>query len=472
MSRRLERIQVRNFRSLANVPVDTRSVNVLFGPNGAGKSTFLDTVWFLRDCAIRGVDVASSDRSHGIGALWDGADAGANISIELETAKATYRVLFGYSSGRIEPYVGESLHSKITDAVLIERNIGSDHASFYHAGLGHAVSTPLREPEKLALTRYIDFQNDCTEALDVDKLLRFIHLYHSRSADLYSLKRKGSESSYQTWVWERGQNLWSVLRNLHDRKGIDDRYNTILSFMQMALPGFKDLLIEQTGPETVYGHFIEMARKLPIRASGVSDGHLQLLLHLTCLFSEGPDRESVIIFDEPEISLHPYALSVLGKAVRLAAEEWSKQVFIATHSPVLISQFEPEDILATELGTRGETIITRASELESIADLLQEYALGSLYMAGLLAPQSLAAGESAPLHENWLQMFRWPMRTSLTLEDGSKITVEPHTYLKSREAADSSERQKKFLRLYRVTKEGGVSIPDVPEIEIERLIGQ
>src|SRR5258708_2497373 len=146
MSSQLISIEIRNFRSLANVNVETNNLNVLFGPNGAGKSTFLDAVWFVRDCAIRGVDVASSDRSHGIGALSEGADEGANISIKLETEQAEYEVSFGYSSGRIEPYVGETLYSKARKIDLIRRMIGSDKADFYHNNFEELMSAPLREP--------------------------------------------------------------------------------------------------------------------------------------------------------------------------------------------------------------------------------------------------------------------------------------------------------------------------------------
>lgn len=395
MSNRLIGLQIKNFRSLANVAIETETLNVLFGPNGSGKSTFLDTIWFIRDCAIRGVDLASSDRSHGIGALWDGADEVANISIKFQTELAEYEVLFGYSSGRIEPFVGEFLLSKDREIPLIDRKIGSDKANFYHTKLDQSMPVTLREPEKLAFTRYLAFEDSSTEASELDRLLRFVHLYHSREADLYGLKKQGSESTYHTWLWERCQNLWSVLRNLHDKRNADERYDpttvrydTIVNFMKESFPSFDNLLIEQTGPNTVYGSFYERGRRHPIQASGVSDGHLQMLIHLTALFSEGRDRDSLILFDEPEISLHPYALSIFAKAVKLATEGWNKQVFIATHSPVLLSQFDPENIIASEIDEAGQTILKRVSEMDDIKDLLEEYATGSLYMAEVIAPQS------------------------------------------------------------------------------------
>jgi predicted ATPase len=389
MNRQLHHMEIHNFRALANVRIETHNLNILFGPNGSGKSTFLDTLWFIRDCAIRGVDEASSYRNHGIGALWDRSDRDANISIKLETDVAEYEVIFGYSSGRIEPFVGERLYSRELDRRLIERKIGSDKAKFYHRDMEQEVSVELREPEKLAFTRYLDLERWTPKAAyELDKLLRFVHFYHLREADLYGLKKHGSESNHHMWLWERCQNLWSVLRNLNDRRSMDDRYDTISNFMQESVPAFQDLLIEQTGPNTVYGNFIEKGRRHPIRASGVSDGHLQMLILLTALFSEGRDRPSIILFDEPEISLHPYALSVFAEAVKIAIEEYEKQVFIATHSPVLISQFDPQDILATEIGDAGQMVIQRVSEIEEVQDLLERYATGSLYMAEMIAPQS------------------------------------------------------------------------------------
>ena len=158
--------------------------------------------------------------------------------------------------------------------------------------------------------------------------------------------------------------------------------------MRKSFPNFKDLVFEQTGPNVVYASFLEKSCRDPIPALGVSEGHLQMLIHLTALFSERTDRDSLIVFDEPETSLHPYAISVFAEAVKQATKEWNKQVFIATHSPVLISQFDPEDLLATGLDESGQTVLTRVSEMEDIKDLLENYATGSLYMAEAIAPQS------------------------------------------------------------------------------------
>ena len=129
---------------------------------------------------------------------------------------------------------------------------------------------------------------------------------------------------------------------------------------------------------------------MPIQASGVSDGHLQFLGLLTALFGDMRDRPSLLLFDEPETSLHPHALAVFAEAVSEAATKWNRQVFLATHSPVLISQFQPEDVVVAEAGQDRSTTLRRVSEIGELQDVIQQYSVGSLYMAEEVGQQSIS----------------------------------------------------------------------------------
>lgn len=394
MANRLDRIRVRNYRTLADVEVALGGLNVLFGRNGVGKSTLLDTIWFARDCAARNVDLASSSRSHGIGLLYDGAPDGARIELTLSCPEAKYTLAFGLSSGRLEVFPGETLEELASGKVLISRPVGSDKVTFWHPDFNDMTVT-LREPEKLSLARYADLAEAPPAAQQMDRVLRLTHLYDTRRFFLSRIKAKGSDSSYETSLWDHGDNLWSVLRNLKDKTAIDDRYATIIRFMREAFPdSFVDLVLEATGPASIYGAFVEKNRKSPILASGVSDGHLQMLLLLTALFSEGSNRPSLLMFDEPEISLHPWAIAVLARAMREAVDNGQKQIVLATHSPALLSQFDPSEILLCE-PDEGRTAVRRLSEVSEVADLLEQYAAGSLYLSEAVAPQSALAADGA-----------------------------------------------------------------------------
>lgn len=395
MPGQLKTIGVKNFRCLKDVTVATRPINVLFGPNGIGKTSFLDAVWFVRDCAIRGTETASSDRHHGIGVLWDGAEPDDRIEITLESGMAEYTVSFGYSSGRIEPFVGEKLRSLTRDLTLVDRKIGSDSAVFYHEKMQQTMSVKLRDPEKLAFTNYLLFCDPSQETEEMDDIFRSIHLYRSRSVSLHHLRRLGAESNQHTFLYDRWQNLWSALRNLHGRSSRDSRYATVMDYMRKAFPrSFSELAFEQIGADRVTANFIEKDRHEPIQASGVSDGHLQMLGLLVALFGDSQRRFDLVMFDEPETSLHPHAISVFAEAVKAAVRNYNAQVFISTHSPVLMSQFDVESCLILDSGEDRETLISNLADREGIRDLLDEYALGSLYMAEEIAPQSSSSSSS------------------------------------------------------------------------------
>ncbi|MCK5796428.1 MAG: AAA family ATPase, partial [Deltaproteobacteria bacterium] len=273
----IKHVAAKNYRALADLTLDLGEVDVLFGPNGAGKSTLLDVLWFIRDCAVRGAAEASATRSHGIGMLFDGVDEDEPLEVSIETNHVTYALKLSLSSGRLEAFPGERLRSLHDDVTFIDRSPGSTRASFFHAKLQEPVLVSLREPEKLSLTRYLDFEEDAADIAELDRRLRFIRFYPARTANFRAIKRFGSERGYESWVFGDGTNLWSVLSNIHNKMAADDRYATIMGFMRESFPSFKDLVFETTGATSVYGSFVERGRRKPILASGVSDGHLQML---------------------------------------------------------------------------------------------------------------------------------------------------------------------------------------------------
>ncbi len=386
MPAHLQTVEVENYRSLANISLDLEPVNVLFGPNGAGKSTLLDAICFIHDCAVRGVQLARLVRGRGTGLIYDGANDDDLMSLKLATERIRYELRFTFSAGGIESSAGERLISP-EGQFLIERWVGASEAEFLNLHSGQHSNIDLRDPEKLSLGRYLDFDAECAEVAELDRMLRFTCYYDSRSFNLRKLKSFSSEAGHESCLSSEGENLWSVLRNLDGRRRLDDRYETVMGYMSEAFPNFDGVIIEPIGPTTVYARFLEKGRRKPILALGISDGHLQLLILLTALFSEGRDRYSLLLIDEPETSLHPWAIAVLAKAIKEATEHWGKQVILATHSPVLLSQFDPQQILSVEQ-EEGRTRITRLSEIKEVQDLLQEYAPGSLYESEMIGAQS------------------------------------------------------------------------------------
>lgn len=400
----LVRLGIKNYRSIESASLALGPINVFFGPNGVGKTSVLDAIWFFRDCAIRGVESASTFRSHGIGLRSDWAGDSEDIAITLETETRKYQLSFSIQDARISGGPGEELSNLSSDSILFSRATGELSAVMESALVGNRLTVPLREPEKPSLGLYLDLNRGDDETISLDRLLHYVRLWQTRSFNLYQLKVRGSDNGPEVRLFDRGENLWTVLRNVESRRHRDRRYDTIMSYMSRAFPGFESVVLESTGPDTNYANFLETGLRTELRASGVSDGHLQLLLLLAALFAEGDLWPAVLMFDEPETSLHPWGQLVFAEAVREAATKWKKQVFIATHSPILLNLFHPAEIISVERDFRtisgaspslsGEATrvsaarFRRLSEIDEIRALLESYGAGHLYMSQLIGEQS------------------------------------------------------------------------------------
>ena len=106
-----------------------------------------------------------------------------------------------------------------------------------------------------------------------------------------------------------------------------------------------------------------------------SDGTLRAMALVTLLLQPPDSLPDVLILDEPELGLHPYAISVIGGLINSVSNRC--QVILATQSPLLVDCFEPEDIIVVERNNR-QSIFNRL-DIPSLESWLEEYELSELW---------------------------------------------------------------------------------------------
>ena len=93
-----------------------------------------------------------------------------------------------------------------------------------------------------------------------------------------------------------------------------------------------------------------------------------------------------MLFDEPELGLHPYALTLLGNLFQQAAKSIGsyvqRQVIVSTQSAPLLNEFAPEDIIVVERNQGQSTF--RRLESAQLSEWLEEYSLGDLWQKNVL----------------------------------------------------------------------------------------
>lgn len=88
----------------------------------------------------------------------------------------------------------------------------------------------------------------------------------------------------------------------------------------------------------------------------------------------------LIILDEPELGLHPFAIVQLADMLRTASRE--SQVLLATQSVTLMNQFELADLVVVER-REGSSVFERPDP-GRLGEWLAEYSLGELWEKNLL----------------------------------------------------------------------------------------
>jgi predicted ATPase len=113
----------------------------------------------------------------------------------------------------------------------------------------------------------------------------------------------------------------------------------------------------------------------PFLASHLSDGTLRFICLATALLQPSPP--ATMVFDEPELGLHPFALTLLANLFEVAARRTSQQVIVSTQSAPLVNEFEPEDVIVVERA-EGESVFRRLDSAK-LSGWLEDYTLGELW---------------------------------------------------------------------------------------------
>ena len=151
-------------------------------------------------------------------------------------------------------------------------------------------------------------------------------------------------------------------------------YKRIVRTVQLVAPFFDNFLL---GPDPADEHLIQLkwaARGTDayFDAFSLSDGTLRFMCLATLLLQ--PDLPGLVVIDEPELGLHPYAINVLAGLLKSASLR--TQIIVATQSVTLVNQLEPKDIVVVD--REDEASVFRRLEDEEMATWLDEYGLGDL----------------------------------------------------------------------------------------------
>ena len=194
------------------------------------------------------------------------------------------------------------------------------------------------------------------------------------ATDTSGMKRMARINDNRT-LRRDGSNLAPFLYYLRSKES--SAYGMIRRTVCLVAPFFDDFILEPQAldEDKIRLEWRHRGSDAYFDASSLSDGSLRFIALATLLLQPTRLLPSLIILDEPELGLHPYAITMLSSLVKQAATK--AQVILATQSPLLLDHFEPDDVLVTErVNGRSEFHRLDRGELE---EWLKDYSLGQLW---------------------------------------------------------------------------------------------
>ncbi|MDX1654556.1 MAG: AAA family ATPase [Candidatus Competibacteraceae bacterium] len=201
-----------------------------------------------------------------------------------------------------------------------------------------------------------------------------VYHFHDTSA---SAKVKMMNKLYDNdFLRPNAENLAAFLFSIQNTL----EYEKIVRTIQRVAPFFQGFILQ---PEKINPDYIRLRWKHKgtdsyFDANDLSDGTLRFVCLTTLLLQ--PELPSLILLDEPELGLHPYAMHLLAGMIRSASAE--TQVIASTQSVTLANQFDWQDLVIVE--RQDNASVFRRLKEDELKIWLEEYRIGDLWEKNLL----------------------------------------------------------------------------------------
>ena len=361
----IERIDIVGFKSLRDVEVGLHDINVLIGANGSGKSNFLEVLSFLQ--AIRGGDFTDGFafealrqyvvRSGGAGrVLHFGAKVTKGISIRINFRDPLVQYSISMSHADADSLGFNSISASLPYSPLRELPLEIQHSNEEGAA---------ESPPSEGKSPYDSY----------DQIVASWRLYHFQDTSRSAPIKKTANLHDNRYLRADGSNLAAFLYLLREKH--EDSYRFLRNTVRLVAPFFDDFVLEPLAlnEDTIRLEWKHVGTDAYFDVSSLSDGTLRFIALAALLQQPVELRPSVILLDEPELGLHPYAITMLASMVKSASVD--TQVILATQSPILLDYFEPEDVLVADR-VDGATEFRRLSS-DKLAIWLEDYSIGELW---------------------------------------------------------------------------------------------
>ncbi len=364
MKAKLTKFSISGFKSIRVLDdFKLNKINILIGSNGAGKSNFISFFrlmnWMM--ASPGNLQEYILQLGGGNAVLFDGAQTTesirAELNIETQFGKNDYFFRLTHGGGDVLRIMEERYRYSRFDLC--------SQADWKNLGAGHSEA------------EIIDIAKTDKTAGTVLNLLRGCVVYQFHNTSSTSRMRGKWDMDDGRWLKEDGANIAAFLLKLQSRE--PKYYLRIVEIIRLILPFFADFeLVNEYGK--ILLRWRELNTDVVFNAGQASDGMLRLITLVALLGQPEQHLPDVLVLDEPELGLHPYAIEIISGMLRSVSQY--SQIIIATQSTALVNYFDPEDIVVVDRDKRESNF--QRLDPGQLKEWLEDYTMAELWEKNLI----------------------------------------------------------------------------------------
>lgn len=353
-SNHISKLVIKGYKSIESLEIQMGSLNVLIGANGAGKSNFISFFRLLQNILNRNLQ------------NYVGQAGGPDVVLHFgrKVTEAVEGELYFGNNGylfKLQPTADNRL-------MFWEEALWWNVKGAWHPGSGHFE------------TKFSDRGPHGRIWNHVVPAMRSWRVYHFHDTSSTARVKQLHNLGDNLFLRDDASNLAAFLLLIRTKHS--EHYSRIVKTVRLVAPFFGDFLLRPSlfNAEKIQLEWTEHGKDVPFTASALSDGTLRFICLATVLLQPQEMMPAAILIDEPELGLHPFAVTILGGLMKSAAIE--NQLIISTQSVELVNEFDLEDLIVVDKRS-GKSTFSRPDP-EKMSEWLEEYSLGDLWKKNIL----------------------------------------------------------------------------------------
>lgn len=361
----LERVVIKGYKSVAHCDLSLGDLNILIGPNGAGKSNFISAFTFLGALVKNSLQLKIAEMGGPQMILYRGKDS-ISRSLEMEFDFG----LNGYRFSLIPTQTNTFVFEK--EAFGFHNPIEKPEQSYFEdikSEIGGYLETKLMQGTKKGMDKYV------RPVLSSEKW----KVFHFHDTSRTALMKGNSAVTDNVSLHSDAGNIASFLLRLKNQ--FPTQYRDIVVEIRDIFPLFEDFVLEPDENGFVLLRWKQKGIEATFNPHQLSDGTIRFICLATLLLQPVGLAPTTIIIDEPELGLHPKAISFLGELLENRKKFF--QIIVSTQSPELLKNVSPEDIVVVEQKDQGSSF--RRLDPDSFKGWLEkDFSLSELWDMNIL----------------------------------------------------------------------------------------